>query len=333
MLSLSKPILTRKAICVKFWIRTTMNDDKNPLVVDEIRHQLFVLAQQCSHCVKRISVKLEKRKQEEIESLKAPWYRTMADSLLADTKSYPRGSAQTDIINIHTDTIEQINLNPQYDAAQNAQLLYKKARKAERGTTIARQKVSETQGELNAVTSLMERVRAIAQAGDESIDIQPFLVEAMTLGIIPKSDAAAKSPLSKKIGPTVPYRHFVIDGVDVYIGKNDAQNDELSTRFAKPWFIWMHVAACAGSHVVIRREKGSIEWPSKDILTKAAALAVWFSKAKHTTFTEVHATEARFVRKRRGSPPGQVAIERYKTIRVAPKSPHDMFGSDYTDPE
>jgi predicted ribosome quality control (RQC) complex YloA/Tae2 family protein len=114
----------------------------------------------------------------------------------------------------------------------------------------------------------------------------------------------------------------------VYIGKNDAQNDELSTRFAKPWDIWMHVAACPGSHVVIRREKNTA-WPSKETLVKVASFAVWFSKAKHTSYADVHVTEARYVHKRRHSPPGEVMLDRFKTLRVAPKSPQEFFGGDY----
>jgi predicted ribosome quality control (RQC) complex YloA/Tae2 family protein len=65
------------------------------------------------------------------------------------------------------------------------------------------------------------------------------------------------------------------------------------------------------------------------VVRKVAALAVWFSKAKHTSYAEVHYTEARFVRKRRHAPAGQVMIERYKSVRVSPRSPHDLFPSKY----
>ncbi len=130
----------------------------------------------------------------------------------------------------------------------------------------------------------------------------------------------------------VPYRHFQIDEWDIYIGKTDTQNDELSIHFAKPSDIWLHVAGHAGSHVVIRRQKNE-QVPPHDILEKSAAMAVWFSKAKHTSYSEVHYTEARFVRKRRHSPPGEVMIDRYKSIRVSPKSPQDLFPSTFLEEE
>jgi predicted ribosome quality control (RQC) complex YloA/Tae2 family protein len=146
-----------------------------------------------------------------------------------------------------------------------------------------------------------------------------------SLGLVPKQPKALPNG---QMPETVPYRHYTLEGWDIYIGKNDAQNDELTTRFAKPSDIWMHVASHSGSHVVVRRPKNA-EWPPKNILIVAASFAVWFSKAKHTSSCEVHYTEARYVHKRRKSPPGQVQMQQFKSIRVAPKSPQEYFPGEY----
>jgi len=128
----------------------------------------------------------------------------------------------------------------------------------------------------------------------------------------------------------VPYRHFSFDTWEVFIGKNNSQNDELSTRFARSQDLWLHVAGHPGSHVVIRRPKGAAPVPP-DVVEKVASLAVWFSKAKHTSYAGVHVTEARFVHKRRHSPPGEVVAERCREVRVAPRSPQVFFPSLYDD--
>lgn len=120
------------------------------------------------------------------------------------------------------------------------------------------------------------------------------------------------------------FRHYILDGWNVYIGKNDAQNDELTTRFAKPGDIWMHVHGFSGAHVVIQCEDNSPR-PPKEVIAKAASLAVWFSKAKHASSARVHCTEARHVHKRRKSPPGEVMVEKYKTLRASPASPQAFF--------
>jgi len=111
------------------------------------------------------------------------------------------------------------------------------------------------------------------------------------------------------------------------LGKNSEQNDELSIKFAKPSDIWLHVAAHAGSHVIIRHKKDTPN-PPKDVIHKAAQLAVWYSKARHTSYAEVHVTEARFVRKRRHAPPGEVIAERCKAVRVEPKDPKLIVPND-----
>jgi predicted ribosome quality control (RQC) complex YloA/Tae2 family protein len=111
------------------------------------------------------------------------------------------------------------------------------------------------------------------------------------------------------------------------IGRNNTQNDELSIRYAHPRDIWLHVAAHAGSHVVIRREKNA-DWPPRNVLEKAGALAVWFSKARHTSYAEVHVTERRYVHKRRKAPPGEVVAERCKSIRVSPRDPRQIAGGE-----
>jgi predicted ribosome quality control (RQC) complex YloA/Tae2 family protein len=122
----------------------------------------------------------------------------------------------------------------------------------------------------------------------------------------------------------LPFRHYAVDGWDVYIGKNDEQNDELSARFARPSDIWMHVASQAGSHVVVRRDDKAFPAP-QEVLEKAAALAAWFSKARNARNVKVHATEARNVHKPKNAPPGQVHIGKFKTLRVKPVSPREMF--------
>jgi len=120
------------------------------------------------------------------------------------------------------------------------------------------------------------------------------------------------------------YRHFIVDKWDIYIGKNDKQNDELTVCFGRPSDIWMHVASHAGSHVVIRRENETA-WPPQSILETAASLAAWFSKARNASLVKVHVTEIRFVQKLKNAPAGEVHIRKFKTLRVKPLSPQIIF--------
>jgi predicted ribosome quality control (RQC) complex YloA/Tae2 family protein len=287
--------------------------------------QLALFQKAVVKALKSLNKKLEKQVAELQETERAAWYRRMGDSLMAYPDKTPRGAVAATICDVHTQKEETVALNPKFDSRGNAELLYKKARKAERGGAINAQKVKETQAEIDTAEKLLHLSEKMqnSQAGGDLLDQMESFLQKNAPHDIPRSNDPGD--LIEK----VPYRHFTMDdGWDVYIGKNDSQNDELTTRFAKLSDLWLHVAGHPGSHVVIRRPDKTVQVPQA-ILQMAASLAVWFSRAKHTSYAEVHYTEARFVRKRRHSPPGEVLLERYKSIRVSPKSPHDLFPSKY----
>ncbi|MBN2036018.1 MAG: DUF814 domain-containing protein [Chitinispirillaceae bacterium] len=261
------------------------------------------------------------------ESEKAVWYRQMADSLLASPQQEVRGRAQTMVKNIHTQAEERIAINPKFGFKENAQLLYKKARKAQRGAEISASKVARTREEIRLGEELQQECDRALKNGQVVEQEEVCTRIRQYLGEHVPGKKALESNRTVA-GLVVPYRRYTIDGWEVYIGKNDLQNDELTTRFARPWDLWLHVAAHSGSHVLIRRKEKKTSIPP-EIVEKAAALAAWFSKARHTSYVEVHYTEARYVHKRRRALPGQVILDRFKSLRIAPKSPHDLFPSKY----
>jgi predicted ribosome quality control (RQC) complex YloA/Tae2 family protein len=111
--------------------------------------------------------------------------------------------------------------------------------------------------------------------------------------------------------------HFVSsDGFDIYVGKNNIQNDMLTLKFAKSNDIWMHTKNIPGSHVIVcaQREKEI----SDTTLTEAANLAAYFSKARESTLVPVDYTEKRNVKKPNGAKPGFVIYETNKTAYITP---------------
>lgn len=281
------------------------------------------------HLIQKTTRKLEKQKEELDESQKHLWYKQIGDSLLAiSTKQNQKGQSRITLLNVYTQTVETVAINPKLDFKGNAELLFKKAKKGKRGSEISIKKVEMTQHDIDELTSLK---KACEKSIEKKEQMPADLIEKCTVAvtkhdqtIITQNESGKASQQTAK----VPYRHYLLNGWDIYIGKTDTQNDELSIHFAKPSDIWLHVAGHAGSHVVIRRPKNA-EMPPREVIEKSAAMAVWFSKAKHTSFAEVHYTEARYVRKRRHAPPGEVQIDQYKSVRVSPKSPQDIFPSTF----
>ena len=121
----------------------------------------------------------------------------------------------------------------------------------------------------------------------------------------------------------LPFRIFTVDGgFEVWAGKNSANNDLLTLRYAKPDDLWFHARGGSGSHVVLKVRSGKGE-PGKKAREQAAGIAAYYSKMKTSGTVAVAMTEKRYVRKPRGSAPGAVVLEREKVIFIHPALPRD----------
>jgi predicted ribosome quality control (RQC) complex YloA/Tae2 family protein len=114
------------------------------------------------------------------------------------------------------------------------------------------------------------------------------------------------------------FRKFELDeGFILYVGKNAANNDELTIKFAKPNDIWMHARGSSGSHAIIRVEKG--QKVPKRIIEQGAAICAYYSGQKNSKYAAVCYTEKKYVRKPKGAAVGSVTIAREKVVMVEPK--------------
>ena len=110
--------------------------------------------------------------------------------------------------------------------------------------------------------------------------------------------------------------HFVSsDGFDIYVGKNNIQNDELTLKTARGGDIWFHTKNIPGSHVIIITMGREVP---DTTLTEAATLAAWFSKAQGSSMVPVDYTAKKNVHKPNGAKPGLVIYESNKTAYITP---------------
>ncbi|MDU7111719.1 MAG: NFACT RNA binding domain-containing protein, partial [Clostridium perfringens] len=106
-----------------------------------------------------------------------------------------------------------------------------------------------------------------------------------------------------------PYHYVSSDGIDIYVGKNNIQNDYLTLKFADKNDTWLHTKDIPGSHVIVK----SSNIPDKT-LEEAANLAVFYSKGKGGTKIPVDYTLVKNVKKPSGSKPGMVIYSTNKTV-------------------
>jgi predicted ribosome quality control (RQC) complex YloA/Tae2 family protein len=122
----------------------------------------------------------------------------------------------------------------------------------------------------------------------------------------------AHEPRRERRGP---FRRFTSsDGLPIYVGRNAAENDELTFSFAKSDDLWLHAQGAPGSHVVIRLVKGS-DAPV-ETLRDAATLAVLYSDLKKAGKGDVIYTRRKWVRKAKGATPGSVIVTQEKTLFI-----------------
>lgn len=118
-------------------------------------------------------------------------------------------------------------------------------------------------------------------------------------------------------GKSVARRFVSPDGFTVLVGRTAADNDVLSVKLAAPRDFWFHVAAGAGSHVVVVNPEGVDRLP-RETQRFAAALAAGYSKARRGGRVAVHMSRCSEVRKPRGFPPGKVTLGRFQTVQATP---------------
>ena len=201
-----------------------------------------------------------------------------------------------------------IPLKPNLTIVENGQWYYKLYTKL-------KNRMVSGEYQLNASTTKLEYLKSILYSislATTRESLEEIRKECMDAGIIKKS----KKPLSYKLGKSN-YIHLTIDEGEIFIGRNNQQNEYLTHRFAKPTDIWFHTQDIQGSHLILRL---NVE-PDDMILSKVAQYAAYFSKARETSKVPVDYTYIKNIKKPPGSPLGFVIFSTHQTIIVEPKKP------------
>lgn len=206
----------------------------------------------------------------------------------------------------------KIALSPQLTPSQNAQKYYKRYNKAKTAETEAAKQLENAFMEKEYLESTLVSVQ---NAQDEA-DLNAIRTELAEQGYIKRKTAAKKNKQQSSSKPA----HFVSsDGFDIYVGKNNTQNDYLTLRLANASDIWFHTKNIHGSHTVIKLGITK-EVPDRTIL-EAASLAAYYSKARESSQVPVDYTQIKNVHKPNGAKPGMVIYDHYNTVYVTPKLP------------
>ena len=260
--------------------------------------------------IKKEEVRHQKIKDELDDTNKMDTYKLYGDILMINAHLQVQYEPSIQLPNLLSEEGEllTIPLKPNLTIVENGQWYYKLYTKL-------KNRMVSGEYQLNASTTKLEYLKSILYSislATTRESLEEIRKECMDAGIIKKS----KKPLSYKLGKSN-YIHLTIDEGEIFIGRNNQQNEYLTHRFAKPTDIWFHTQDIQGSHLILRLNVD----PDDMILSKVAQYAAYFSKARETSKVPVDYTYIKNIKKPPGSPLGFVIFNTHQTMIVEPKKP------------
>ena len=235
--------------------------------------------------------------------------RLYGELLTANLHSLKSGTDTAAVDNYYADPVERIAipLDRQLTPGENAQRYYKKYQKLKAARDMAIVQREQTLSELNYLEGQLDNLTKCTAENE----LSELIEELKEQGYI-KRDKGGKKKM--KLAASKPMHFVSSTGADIYVGKNNRQNDELTLRFASPNDIWMHTKNIPGSHVIV---KGASEQDTAT-MTEAALLAAYYSRARGSENVAVDYTPRKYVKKPAGAKPGMVLYTTNKTAYVTP---------------
>jgi len=202
----------------------------------------------------------------------------------------------------NTDAVK-INLKKDLSPSENAALYYDKYKKKKSSVDLLNDKIKKQKNEIELLKKEIEDIK-------NNKDLKSLRTMEKEYVKTDESDR---------------FRKFVVgEKYEVWVGKDSASNDLLTTRYSAQNDLWFHVRGASGSHTVLKvSDKKSP--PDKKVIETAASIAAYYSKARNASNVPVAYCEKKYVKKRKGFKEGSVIMEREKVIFVKPGLPENLL--------
>ena len=219
------------------------------------------------------------------------------------------GARALEALNYYTNEMITIPLDPTLSATENAKRYFDKYGKLKRTFEALEELTVQVKAEIDHLETILSALD-IAIREEDLVEIKEEMTQC---GYIRR-----KGPVSaKKVKVTSrPFHYVSSDGYDIYVGKNNFQNDELTFRFATGNDWWFHAKGMPGSHVVVK-SKGPEELPDSTF-EEAGRLAAYYSKGREQEKVEIDYIQKKHVKKPNGAKPGFVVYYTNYSLMISP---------------
>jgi predicted ribosome quality control (RQC) complex YloA/Tae2 family protein len=242
-------------------------------------------------------------------------YKLYGELLTANLHAFKQGDKSVTVTNYYDGSEVEIVLDEKIPPSLNAQKYYKRYSKAKTAIIEKTAQLEETGRDIEYLESVLLNVDN-ANTEDEIEQIRDELVQTGYVRY------RAKPGFKRKKQKPSPLKYTLSNGMEVYAGRNNKENDYLTMTFAKKTDIWFHTKDIPGSHIILKLPEGmSVTDLTEETIYEAASIAAWHSKAKDSENVPVDFVPVRHVKKPNGAKPGMVIFTHNTTVYVTPKLP------------
>ncbi|MEG4147963.1 NFACT RNA binding domain-containing protein [Microcoleus sp. Pol12B5] len=284
----------------------------NQEVFAQLRHQL---TQKLNNVLAKLRLKANTFKERLQQSADADTHKSQADLLMASLQHWEPGMKSISLPDFETEKPVVISLNPEKNAVQNAQALYKKHQKLKRARIAVEPLLAAVQEEIDYLEQV-EVALSVLETYRNTQDLQT-LAEIREELIQQKYLDVPDYRSTDKNAAIEFHRYQSPSGFELLIGRNNRQNDQLTFRTANDYDLWFHTLEIPGSHALLRLEPGTVA--EETDLQFAADMTAYYSRARHSEQVPVVYTEPKYVYKPKGAKPGMVVYKQERIVWGRPQ--------------
>ena len=246
------------------------------------------------------NIKVDLKKNENFEN-----YKNIGDILAANMHQIKYGMKKVTVFDFYNNQEITINLDPLLSPNDNLNFYYNKYNKGKRTISALNLRFGDIQNEIK----YFEEIKMFIEKENDFIGIEEIENE------LNLSDNGNKIKNKIKLNKTKKRELLSFDykGFQIFVGRNNKENEEISFSKGQPNDIWMHIKDIPGSHVLILRNNQELP---EDVLIYAANLACEYSKAKKGDKVTVDYCERKFIKKIKNSKPGNVTYTNFHSLLI-----------------
>jgi|GEM_PF-32461 len=302
--------------------------------VEQLEERRRAMAREVAALLDRGRRKLEAQRAELTRAAQSDCLRRQGELLTANLHLFGNGPLRAERVQA-VDYFDpnmaqvEVEVDPSLSASANAQALFARYARAQRALAAVADNIAATEGD----NAYLESVSSMIDMADGMEHLDSIQEELAALGYARprgagRKDHMGQSGRSGRAGRTgraerdgrarihMPARYTARSGHEIFVGRNNLQNDYLTLKLARGHDLWFHAKDVHGSHVVLKRR--AAEDVPEETVRAAALLAAYYSRARMSSNVAVDCTLVKNVRKPRGARPGMVIYDRHRTLWVTP---------------